>query len=92
MSNEVEIQVPDIGDFSDVPIIEVHVAAGDTVAVEDPLITLESDKATMDVPATTAGDTSIWLGTEITEVLAPQWMPSTLRMTLITLDVPITAR
>lgn len=55
MSNEVEIQVPDIGDFSDVPIIEVHVAAGDTVAVEDPLITLESDKATMDVPATTAG-------------------------------------
>jgi dihydrolipoamide dehydrogenase len=51
----VEIQVPDIGDFSDVPVIEIHVAPGDTVAVDDPLITLESDKATMDVPAPVAG-------------------------------------
>jgi len=51
----VEVRVPDIGDFSDVPIIEVHVAEGDTVAPEDPLITLESDKATMDVPAPAAG-------------------------------------
>jgi dihydrolipoamide dehydrogenase len=50
-----EVQVPDIGDFSDVPVIEVHVAAGDTVSAEDPLITLESDKATMDVPAPTGG-------------------------------------
>src|ERR671910_2644562 len=50
-----EVRVPDIGDFSDVPVIEVHVAAGDTVAAEDPLITLESDKATMDVPAPTGG-------------------------------------
>ncbi len=50
-----EIQVPDIGDFHDVPVIEVHVQPGDTVAVDDPLITLESDKATMDVPATSAG-------------------------------------
>ncbi len=51
----IEVTVPDIGDFSDVPVIEVHVAAGDTVAAEDPLITLESDKATMDIPAPAAG-------------------------------------
>ena len=50
-----EVRVPDIGDFADVPIIEVLVAPGDTVAPEDPLITLESDKATMDIPAPAAG-------------------------------------
>jgi dihydrolipoamide dehydrogenase len=52
---QVEVTVPDIGDFDNVPVIEVHVAVGDTVAAEDPLITLESDKATMDVPAPVAG-------------------------------------
>jgi pyruvate dehydrogenase E2 component (dihydrolipoamide acetyltransferase) len=51
-----EVAVPDIGDFDDVPVIEVHVAAGDVVAVDDPLVTLESDKATMDVPSTAAGE------------------------------------
>jgi pyruvate dehydrogenase E2 component (dihydrolipoamide acetyltransferase) len=50
-----DVVVPDIGDFSDVPIIEVMVSPGDTVAEEDPLVTLESDKATMDVPAPFAG-------------------------------------
>jgi dihydrolipoamide dehydrogenase len=50
-----EVAVPDIGDFRDVPVIEVHVAPGDTIAAEDPLVTLESDKATMDVPAPTGG-------------------------------------
>ena len=50
-----EIRVPDIGDFQDVPIIEIHVSPGDEVALEDPLVTLESDKATMDVPAPEAG-------------------------------------
>ena len=50
-----QVLVPDIGDFSDVPVIEVLVAPGDTVAAEDPLITLESDKASMDVPAPAAG-------------------------------------
>ena len=50
-----EIKIPDIGDFSDIPVIEIHVAAGDTVAAEDPLVTLESDKATLDVPAPVAG-------------------------------------
>jgi pyruvate dehydrogenase E2 component (dihydrolipoamide acetyltransferase) len=50
-----EVTVPDIGDFADVPIIEVLVEPGQTVAPEDPLVTLESDKATMDVPAPFAG-------------------------------------
>jgi dihydrolipoamide dehydrogenase len=49
------ITVPDIGDFQDVPIIEILVSVGDTVAAEDPLVTLESDKATMDVPAPVGG-------------------------------------
>src|SRR5829696_7195223 len=51
----VEIKVPDIGDFKDVPVIEVHVQPGAKVAVDDPLVTLESDKATMDIPAPQAG-------------------------------------
>jgi pyruvate dehydrogenase E2 component (dihydrolipoamide acetyltransferase) len=50
-----EVTVPDIGDFKDVPIVEVLVKAGDVVNADDPLITLESDKATMDVPAPAAG-------------------------------------
>jgi pyruvate dehydrogenase E2 component (dihydrolipoamide acetyltransferase) len=49
------VSVPDIGDFSDVDVIEVHVSKGDVVALEDPLVTLETDKAAMDVPATVAG-------------------------------------
>ncbi len=50
-----EIHVPDIGDFAEVEIIEVHIQPGDTIKAEDPLITLESDKAAMDVPAPKAG-------------------------------------
>jgi len=50
-----EVLVPDIGDFADVPVIEVLVSPGDTIASEDPLVTLESDKATMDVPAPFGG-------------------------------------
>jgi pyruvate dehydrogenase E2 component (dihydrolipoamide acetyltransferase) len=49
------VVVPDIGDFADVPVIEVLVAPGDTIAPEDPLVTLESDKASMDVPSPVAG-------------------------------------
>ena len=45
-----QVQVPDMGDFQDVEIIEVHIQAGDRIESENPLITLESDKATMDVP------------------------------------------
>jgi dihydrolipoyl dehydrogenase len=55
VSDAIEVRVPDIGDFTDVPVIEIHVSPGDEVAVEDPLVTLESDKATMDVPAPFAG-------------------------------------
>jgi len=55
MSSTAEVTVPDLGDFTDIPVIEVHVAAGDVIAAEDPLITLESDKATMDIPAPSAG-------------------------------------
>jgi pyruvate dehydrogenase E2 component (dihydrolipoamide acetyltransferase) len=47
--------VPDLGDFADVEVIEVHIAAGDEIAIEDPLVTLETDKAAMDVPAVVAG-------------------------------------
>src|SRR5919199_5340840 len=51
----VEIRVPDIGDFKEVPIVEVHVAPGAEIKAEDPLITLESDKASMEVPAPAGG-------------------------------------
>jgi pyruvate dehydrogenase E2 component (dihydrolipoamide acetyltransferase) len=51
----IDVKVPDIGDFKDVPIIEVHVKPGDQVKRDDPLITLESDKAAMEVPAPEAG-------------------------------------
>ena len=55
MSAASEVSVPDLGDFADVPVIEIHVAPGDVVSGEDPLITLESDKATMDIPSPAAG-------------------------------------
>lgn len=55
MSQLIDIKVPDIGDFTDVPVIEVFVKPGDVIKVDDALITLESDKATMDVPASAAG-------------------------------------
>src|SRR3989442_418689 len=51
----IDVKVPDIGDFKDVPVIEVFVKPGDTVKAEDSLVTLESDKATMDVPSPGAG-------------------------------------
>ena len=55
MAAATEVKVPDIGDFKDVPIIEIHVKEGDPVSAEDPLVTLESDKATMEVPAPADG-------------------------------------
>ena len=51
----VEVNVPDIGDFSDVPVVTVLVSVGDVIAVEDPIVELESDKATMEVPSSAAG-------------------------------------
>jgi pyruvate dehydrogenase E2 component (dihydrolipoamide acetyltransferase) len=64
------VEVPDIGDFTDVPIIEIHVSPGDQVAPEDPLVTLESDKATMDVPAPVGGivrELSVKIGDHVSE-------------------------
>ena len=55
MSSQMEIRVPDIGDFTDIPVIEILVNPGDQVQPEDALVTLESDKATMDVPSPAAG-------------------------------------
>ncbi len=65
-----EVKVPDIGDFGEVPIIEVHVKAGDVVNADDPLVTLESDKATLDVPSPTAGavaDVLVKVGDTVSE-------------------------
>ncbi len=55
MTRLIEIRVPDMGNFKDVPVIEVLVKAGDTIAIDTPLVTLETEKATLDVPATAAG-------------------------------------
>jgi pyruvate dehydrogenase E2 component (dihydrolipoamide acetyltransferase) len=69
-SDAVPVEVPDIGDFEDVPIIEILVSPGDTVAVDDPLLTLESDKATMDVPAPfpgTVGELLVNVGDKVSQ-------------------------
>ena len=70
MSDIVEVKVPDIGDFKDVPVIEVLVKVGDVVKAEDSLITLESDKATMDVPSPVSGvvtELKVKIGDKIAE-------------------------
>src|SRR6185369_7310339 len=70
MSNLVEVKVPDIGDFSDVPVIELYVKVGDSIKVDDAIATLESDKATMDVPSTVDGvvkEVLIQLGSRVSE-------------------------
>jgi pyruvate dehydrogenase E2 component (dihydrolipoamide acetyltransferase) len=69
----IEVKVPDIGDFKDVPIIEIHVKPGDTIKSDDPLVTLESDKATMDVPADRDGTVEavlVRLGDKVSEGVA----------------------
>jgi pyruvate dehydrogenase E2 component (dihydrolipoamide acetyltransferase) len=66
----IPVKVPDIGDFKDVPVIEVFVKPGDAVKPEDPLVTLESDKATMDVPAPSAGvvkELNVKVGDKVSE-------------------------
>jgi len=70
MANIVEVKVPDIGDFKNVPVIEVLVKPGDVVKAEDPLISLESDKATMEVPAPSAGtvaEVKVKVGDKVSE-------------------------
>jgi len=66
----VEVKVPDIGDFSDVPVIDLFVKVGDSIKVDDAIATLESDKATMDVPSTVAGtvkEVLVQLGSKVSE-------------------------
>ena len=55
MAATVEIRIPDIGDFKDVEVVEIHVKTGDAIACEQALITVESDKATLDIPSPMAG-------------------------------------
>ena len=70
MAEKREVLVPDIGDFADVPVIEILVAVGDQVVLDQPLVTLESDKATMDVPSPYAGtvaELSVSVGDEVSQ-------------------------
>jgi len=70
MSKTIEVKIPDIGDFKEVAVIEVMVKPGDTINVEDSIITLESDKATMDVPSPAAGtvkDVKVKTGDNVAE-------------------------
>src|SRR5574343_219167 len=70
MSQLIEVKVPDIGDFSDVPVIDLFVKVGDSIKVDDAIATLESDKATMDVPSTVAGTVKellVQLGSKVSE-------------------------
>ena len=70
MSQIIEVKVPDIGDFSDVPVIDLFVKVGDSIKVDDAIATLESDKATMDVPSTVAGTVTevfVQLGSKVSE-------------------------
>jgi len=70
MSQLVEVKVPDIGDFADVPVIDLFVKVGDTIKVDDAIVTLESDKATMDVPSPVAGivrEVLVAVGTRVAE-------------------------
>ena len=70
MSQLIEVKVPDIGDFSEVPVIDLFVKAGDAIKVDDAIATLESDKATMDVPSTVDGvvkEVLIQIGSKVSE-------------------------
>src|SRR6185436_12358085 len=86
MTTTVDVKVPDIGDFKDIPVIEVFVKPGDTVKAEDPLISLESDKATMDVPSPLGGvvrEVKVKLGDKVSEGVVV--------LTLATGDAPVDA-
>ena len=70
MSDALEVKVPDIGEFTDVDVIEVHVVSGQTVEAEDPVVTLETDKAAMEVPVPVAGqvvDVKVAVGDQVSE-------------------------
>ena len=70
MSQIIEVKVPDIGDFAEVPVIELYVKVGDSIKIDDAIATLESDKATMDVPSTVDGvikEVLVQLGAKVGE-------------------------
>ena len=70
MTRLIEIKIPDVGDFKDIPVIELLVQPGDSVDKETPLITLETDKATMEVPAPSAGivkEIKVKIGDKVSE-------------------------
>ena len=70
MSQIIEVKVPDIGDFAEVPVIELFVKVGDSIKVDDAIVTLESDKATMDVPSPVEGvvkEVLVQLGAKVAE-------------------------
>ena len=70
MAGAIEVRVPNIGDFKDVPVIEVLIKPGDVVKAEDPLITVESEKASMEVPSPSAGtveSVSVKVGDKVSE-------------------------
>jgi len=79
---DTEVKVPDIGDFKDVPIIEIHVQEGQSVNADDPIITLESDKATMDVPSPASGTVEkllVKVGDKVSEGDSVLRLPATRR-------------
>ncbi|UFZ07125.1 dihydrolipoyllysine-residue acetyltransferase [Bradyrhizobium ontarionense] len=94
-----EVRVPDIGDFKDVPVIEIFVKPGDTVKAEDPLIALESDKATMEVPAPlsgTVGEIKLKIGDKVSEgaiilVLATGETPAAASTPAVAAPAPLAA-
>ena len=98
MTNPLTISVPDIGEFSDVPIIEVLVSPGDRVDIETPLVTLESDKATMDVPSPRAGTVEsvlVKVGDTVSEgaalvTVAPEAAPRPRSAPVTATDTPAT--
>ena len=86
MSNHIEISLPDIGDYKNVPIVEIFVKPGDVVAVDTPLLTIESDKATMEVPSLFAGtvrELKVEAGTRVSEGML---------LMLLTADAPATPK
>ena len=86
MANLIDVKVPDIGDFADIPVIEILVKPGDTVKKEDSLVSLESDKATMEVPSTHAGVVK-----EVKVKLGDKVSMGSLLLVLETADVAVTA-
>ena len=89
----VEVKVPDIGDFKDVAVIELLVKPGDTVKAEQSLITVESDKASMEIPSSTAGvvkDLKVKIGDTVNEgsVAQPALAPLFLQNLLLQAPAP----